>query len=89
MAFSKISINSNTWTLIGDAASPMTFQNVGQQQIYVNTSGNTTPTSDTLGLVYDIWQGEFKIDPSTLTIAGGSYVWAKTVTGNGSVIVDV
>jgi hypothetical protein len=91
MAFSKIALNKDTWTLIGNNIATITFQNVGQQQIYINTTTtNTAPTSD-LGLVYDLWQGEFKVSTSSLTVVGGTYIWAKTITGqsSGYVIVDI
>lgn len=89
MAFSKIAINKDTWTLIGNNISIVTFQNVGQQQIYISTTtSNVAPTSP-IGLVYDIWQGELKVNTTSLTVTGGTYIWAKTITGAGSVIVDV
>jgi hypothetical protein len=90
MAFSKIAINKDTWTLIGNNVATITFQNIGQQQIYINTTTtNVVPTSP-IGLVYDVWQGELKVTSSSLTVVGGNYVWAKTITSAfGSVIVDV
>ena len=85
MAFSKVSLPSSTWTLIGNNLSTITFQNVGQQQIYINiTSTNTAPT-ESVGFVYDIWQGESSIN---LT-ATGRYVWARSIANVGSVVVDI
>jgi hypothetical protein len=91
MAFSKIAINKDTWTLIGNNVATITFQNVGQQQIYISTTTTNVAPTSMLGLVYDLWQGEFKVSTTSLTVTGGTYVWAKTVSGTsgGSVIVDV
>jgi hypothetical protein len=90
MAFSKIAINKDTWTLIGNNVATITFQNIGQQQIYINTTTTNVAPTSTIGLVYDIWQGELKVSTTTLTVVGGTYIWAKAITGtSGSVIVDV
>jgi hypothetical protein len=89
MAFSKTTLPSSSWTLIGNNVSAITFQNIGQQQIYINvTATNVAPTAP-VGLVYDIFQGELNISPTTLSNALGRFVWARAVTGVGSVVVDI
>lgn len=89
MAFSKIRLPNNTWTLIGNNVTAITFQNVGQQQIYINVTASNSAPADTVGLVYDLFQGELKIASSALTNVSGNYIWARPVTGDGSVVVDV
>lgn len=89
MALSKIPINSASWTLIGNNVTTISYQNVGQQQMYIQVTMTNAAPTNTIGLVYDLFQGELKITPANLSIAGGTYVWARTVTGTGSVIVDI
>ena len=89
MAFEKIPLATNAWTLIGNNVSTITFQNAGQQQIYVAvTTTNVAPTY-TVGILYDLFQGELKIATSALSNVSGQYVWARPVTGAGSAIVDI
>ena len=89
MAFNKITLEANAWTLIGNNLSTITFQNAGQQQIYIAvTTTNVAPTY-TIGLIYDVFQGELKITTSALTNVSGAYVWARPVSGVGTAIVDV
>lgn len=89
MAFNKISVNKNEWTLIGESVSTITFQNVGQYPVFVNfTSGNTAPT-DEVGLVYGYREGELKKTLADMTeITTPDHVWAKSVSYTGSVIVE-
>ena len=89
MAFSKTALPASTWTLIGNNLSTITFQNVGQQQIYVAVTATNVAPTYTVGLLYDVFQGELKIATSALTNVSGGYVWARPVSGSGSVIVDV
>lgn len=89
MAFSKIALPANTWTLIGNNIATITFQNVGQQQIYVDVTTTSVAPTTTVGLLYDTFQGELKIATTALTNTSGAYVWARPVTGSGSVVVDV
>lgn len=86
--FSKIAITHTEWTLIGNNVNPITFQNVGQQQIYVIATTSNSQPSETVGPVYDIFQGELLVNPADMSLSAGTFLWAKTVTGNGYVIVE-
>lgn len=89
MAFAKTVLPTNTWTLIGNNVATITFQNSGQQQIYVAVTATNVAPTYTVGLLYDVFQGELKVATTALTNVSGQYVWARPVTGTGSVIVDV
>ena len=89
MAFSKIAINAQSWTLIGNNVTKITFENIGQPQIWINVTATNTAPTETVGLAYDCFNGEILVDPKTLTISAGQYVWARTFTGSGAVVVDV
>lgn len=89
MAFVKIPVNKDDWTLIGESVSTITFQNVGQYPVYINfTNGNTAPT-DTVGLVYGPREGELKKTLTDMTtVATPDHVWAKSVSYTGNVIAE-
>jgi hypothetical protein len=89
MAYIKIDINSQDWTLIGDNINEITFQNVSQFGVYINfTAANTAPI-DEVGLVYGPWQGELKKTLTDMTsVATPAYVWAKAISKSGRVIVE-
>ena len=89
MAFNKIAINKDDWTLIGESVSSITFQNAGQYPVYINfTNGNTAPT-DTVGLMYGPREGELKKTLTDLTtVSTPDHVWARTVSYAGNVIVE-
>ena len=89
MAFDKIALPASTWTLIGNNVATITFQNAGQQQIYVAVTATNVAPTYTVGLLYDLFQGELKIATTALTNVSGQYVWARPVSGSGSAIVDV
>ena len=93
MAFTKVEINKDTWTLItGEAnTTTITFQNASQFPLYINfgTSANTELVTDNEGLVYAPWQGELKVALTDLTFqAGPTHVFAKSASRDGSVIVE-
>ena len=89
MAFEKIEITKDEWTLIGSNVDSITFQNNGQWPFYVNfNSANTAPTDD-VGLVYGPWQGELKKDVTDLTYkTSPNYVFAKSISKPTSVVVE-
>jgi hypothetical protein len=89
MAYTKIEIDSQDWTLIGDNISTITFQNVSQFGVYINfTSSNTAPTDD-VGLVYGPFLGELKKELTNMTaVATPAYVWAKSISNSGKIIVE-
>lgn len=90
MAYTRISLNKDTWTLIANNVTAVTFQNASQFPFYVNFSSaaNTAPT-DTYGLVYGPWQGEMKKDVVDMTnVTTPNYVWAKSISSNSAVIVE-
>jgi hypothetical protein len=91
MAYVKISTNKDTWTLIANNVTEVTFQNASQFPFYVNfTSAANTEPSDTFGLVYGPWQGELKRTVTEMTnVATPTHVWAKNISSNGAVIVEV
>ena len=90
MAYVKITLNKDTWTKIANNVTTITFQNASQYPFYVNfTSASNTSPTDAYGLVYGPWQGELKksvIDMTT--VSSPNYVWAKSISSNGSVIVE-
>ncbi len=89
MAFTKIELNSQTWTLIGDNVSSMTFQNVGQYGFYVNFNSSNSVPSESVGLVYGPWQGELKKTITDLTYKSTpTYVFAKAISKTASVVVE-
>lgn len=89
MAFSVTNIGHDQWTLIGNNVSAFTFQNVGQNALYIDSSSNanTAPTAN-VGLVYPTWNGEVQVAIADLTPSGGAYIWARSVTQTTNVLVD-
>lgn len=89
MSFSKIAVNKDTWTLIGNNVSSITFQNIGQFPAYVNFSANTSPPVASVGLVYDMYQKELKKTVTDMTyLSTPNYVWAKAVSASTSFAVE-
>jgi hypothetical protein len=89
MAYTKIEINKDTWTLIGSNVSSITFQNVSQFGVYINFTSTDDAPLDEVGLVYGPWQGELKKTLTDMTIVSfPSYVWAKSITKDTRVIVE-
>lgn len=89
MAFVKIPVNKDAWTLIGESVSTITFQNAGQYPVYINfTNGNTAPT-DAVGLMYGPREGELKKTLTDMTaVSTPNHVWAKSVSYTGNVIAE-
>lgn len=90
MAFVKIQLGSEEWTMIGASISQITFQNVGQYPIYINFTSNATSPSDNVGLVYPSYEGELKkqLTDFSQIVPNPSYVWAKSISNTGSVVVE-
>ena len=90
MAYNKKNLNKDTWTLIANNVTTVTFQNASQIPFYVNFSANnsTVPT-DIYGLVYGPWQGELKKTVTDMTtVTTPLCVWAKSISSNSAVIVE-
>lgn len=89
MSYNKKNLNKDTWTLIANNVTFVTFQNASQFPFYVNFTANTTAPTDSYGLVYGPWQGELKKTTTDMTdVSSPNYVWAKSISSNGSVIVE-
>ena len=90
MAFLKTDLNSTSWTLIGPNVTVMSFQNIGQSPIYISVTANTAPPSaNTVGWLYDVYQAELKINPGSLVVNPGTYVWARAVSNSGRIITEL
>lgn len=89
MAFSKSIITNTDWTLIGDNANTITFQNVGQAFLYINvTDSNTAPTEE-YGLVYSALSGEMAKTVADMSANGSAtHVWARSTAGNTTVVYE-
>lgn len=89
MAYSKKGINKDTWTKIANNVTSVTFQNASQYPFYINFTASDSAPTDIVGLVYGPWQGEMKKDLADMTsVSSPKYVWAKSFSSNGSVIVE-
>lgn len=88
MAFYRVPLNSNEWTLIGDNVNNITFQNAGSRPVYVNVTATTEAPTDTVGLLYRPYDRELKKAVDGLSTVVGTYVWARSSSGSGSVIVE-
>jgi hypothetical protein len=89
MAYNKKNLNKDTWTLIANNVTSVTFQNTSQFPFYVNFTANTTPPVGLYGLVYGPWQGELrKTTTDMTTVSSPNYVWAKSISSNTAVIVE-
>ena len=89
MAFEKIDLDNQTWTLIGNNVTDITFQNVSQFPFYVNFNSINAIPSENIGIVYGPWQGELKKDVTELTyLDTPNYVFAKAIGKTTSVIVE-
>ena len=89
MAFSKIEINTNEWTLIGDDVTEITFQNASSFPIYINFNSSNTAPTDTVGIVYGPFSGELKKTIADMTlISSPTFVFARSMSKPSSVIVE-
>lgn len=87
MALAKTKIYQDEWTKIGDNVTTITFQNLGDNAMYVEfTAADVAPTS-TFGTIYGRFEGELKKALTDLTFtATPAYVWARAMTASTSVI---
>lgn len=82
-------VSSDAWTLIGDNVTNITYQNVGQNYIYINfTAANTAPV-ESIGLLYPPLSGEIKkIVADLTTTANAAYVWARSASKTSKIISE-
>lgn len=89
MAFTKTALTNDTWTLVGNNVTNITFQNVGDLPLYINFSATNTAPSDTVGLLYGPTQGEMKKDVTELTtVSTPNYVFARAKSEQAHIIVE-
>lgn len=88
MAFNRVTLTSSAWTLIGNGVTAISFQNAGSRPIYVNVTAANSPPTDTVGLIYRPFFGEMKKTVADMTLVSGTYVWARSASGSGAVIVE-
>ena len=89
MAFERVNITKDEWTLIGDNVTSITFQNVSQFPFYVNFNSSNTAPSEDVGLVYGPWQGELKKDVTEMTYkTTPNYAFAKVLSKPTSLVVE-
>ena len=88
MAFTTTELQANTWTLVANNATTITFQNSSQWPIYVNVTANTTEPAETVGIIYKPWDGELKKTVNGLAVANGAFVWARSMSKAGKIVVD-
>jgi len=86
----KYSLSSNTWTKVANGvSSSITFQNLGQNPIYVQFSNTGLTPSSNVGIVYNSWQGELKKSITDLTyITSPNTVFARSITSLSAVVVE-
>jgi hypothetical protein len=89
MAFQKIALTADEWTLIGDGVTEITFQVLGQNGVYINFNSSNTEPSEDFGLVYNYRQGELKKSVTDLTYKSNpNYVFARALTSTATIIVE-
>ena len=90
MALAKTKIYQDAWTKIGDNVTTITFQNLGDNAMYIEfTATDSAPTS-TFGTIYGRFEGELKKTLTDLTFTSSpAYVWARAMTACTSVIYEV
>lgn len=87
MALAKTKIYQDAWTKIGDNVTTITFQNLGDNAMYIEfTAADSAPTS-TFGTIYGRFEGELKKTLTDLTyVSSPAYVWARAMSASTSVI---
>lgn len=87
MALAKTAVTADQWTKIGDNVTTITFQNLGDNAMYIEfTAADTAPTG-TFGTIYGRFEGELKKTLTDLTFtANPAYVWARAMSASTSVI---
>lgn len=89
MPFTKIEINKDEWTLVGDNVTEITFQNASSFPIYINFSSSNTAPVDTVGIVYGPFSGELKKTITDMTlISTPTFVFARSMSKPSAVIVE-
>jgi len=90
MALASTTLTPNNYVLIGNNVTTITFQcqSSSPVSIAVTTSSSGIAT-DTIGLIYDRWDGELKKTVTDLSHdAGVSYVYAKALTGTSKIVYE-
>lgn len=87
MAIAQTTLTSNTWSLIGNNVTSITFQCISQNPIYIGITTNLVGlTSTAPGLVYNRLEGELKRPLTDLTyLSSPAYVWARSISSYGTV----
>jgi hypothetical protein len=89
MAFTKHTIENDSWTLIGNNVSSITFQNVDQWPCYINFNSSATVPVEEIGLVYGPYQGELKKNLTDLTFkATPTHVFARAISRSVTITTE-
>tara|TARA_Y100001973_G_scaffold39257_1_gene58964 strand:- start:273 stop:542 length:270 start_codon:yes stop_codon:yes gene_type:complete len=88
VSFRKIELTSEEWTLIHSGMTSVSFHNVGLSPIYINSTLTDIAPTDEVGFMYASMTGERMMPIIELTKSGGGYIWAKSASERGAIIVE-
>lgn len=90
MAFAKVEVDNKSWKQLGTGSTTtISFQNSGQNFLYINATATSSPPTETVGLMYSSLTGELKKTVADMNAAGNAaYVWARAASSNTDVIYE-
>jgi len=89
MALASTDLTPNTYFLIGNNVTTITFQCQSSTPVVIGITTTSGITTTTPGIIYDRFQGEMKKTVTDLSHdAGAAYVYAKALTGTSKIIFE-
>lgn len=90
MGLASTTLTPNNYVLIGDNVTTITFQCQSSTPVSIAvTTASSGIATDTIGLVYDRWDGELKKTVTDMSHdAGVAYVYAKAISGTAKIVYE-
>lgn len=90
MGLASTTLTPNNYVLIGNNVTTITFQCQSSTPVSIAvTTASSGIATDTIGLVYDRWDGELKKTVTDMSHdAGVAYVYAKAISGTAKIVYE-
>lgn len=90
MGLASTTLTPSNYFLIGNNVTTITFQCQSSTPVSIAvTTASSGIATDTIGLVYDRWDGELKKTVTDMSHdAGVAYVYAKAISGTAKIVYE-
>lgn len=90
MGLASTTLTPSNYVLIGNNVTTITFQCQSSTPVSIAvTTASSGIATDTIGLVYDRWDGELKKTVTDMSHdAGVAYVYAKAISGTAKIVYE-